>query len=430
VEEIGVYFIDGAVKDYTVRVTDNDGSFTVWARNVDRALQLQAKNGPEGGNAFEFNLRNYEVNLATLDEVNSTDDSTFRVELLTPAQFHFATSLGGIDFRPEMLTATYNNTTGQLNYTVNGVRGAGRYVEQVDAQGNPVLVTYSDGRIEQAQEYQSDVKTMIALLQPVMEQYIVTSRRFAVRMALQGGLKDYARGLSYDAARDVYVPTTDRQMAPMFEAIFEDAPSSNTDDAVLDYLTDWNEILWQVYPDYAPTGAGNLLGAAVGIDQAFIMQMLIPAFEARAWTFDSATGEGTGLDIRGVAHALSINEERIITHAADALSVGGTGGTDYFYMTAGDQTLSGGSGADYYFVGGNAGNDVIRDQDTGGDDELRFTSFKSNQVKAKRDGQDLILEFRNEGGVLCRRVAVAANDNQMSAWRQAAFRFAQQEMAA
>jgi hypothetical protein len=87
------------VVDYTVRITDNDGSFHVWARNLDRALQLQAKTGA----AFEFNLRNYEVNLETLDEVNSTDDSTYRVETLTPAQFHFATSLGGIDFRPEML---------------------------------------------------------------------------------------------------------------------------------------------------------------------------------------------------------------------------------------------------------------------------------------------------------------------------------------
>jgi hypothetical protein len=128
VDEIGVYFINGAVKDYTIRVTDTVGSFYVWARNVDRALQLQAKNGA----AFEFNLRNYEVNLATLDEVNSTDDSTYRVEKLTPAQFHFATSLGGIEFRPEMLTASYNNVTGQLSYTVNGVRGAGRYVAEVE----------------------------------------------------------------------------------------------------------------------------------------------------------------------------------------------------------------------------------------------------------------------------------------------------------
>jgi hypothetical protein len=161
VEEIGVYFISGEVKDYTVRVTDNDGSFYVWARNLDRALQLQAKTGA----AFEFNLRNYEVDFATLDEVNSTDDSTFRVELLTPAQFHFATSLGGIDFRPEMLSATYDNLTGQLAYTVNGVRDAGRYVAQVDASGNPVLVTYSDGTVAQATAYESDVKTMIALLQ-------------------------------------------------------------------------------------------------------------------------------------------------------------------------------------------------------------------------------------------------------------------------
>ena len=169
-------------------------------------------------------------------------------------------------------------------------------------------------------------------------------------------------------------------------------PNSNP---IFDYLTNWNEILWQIYPDYAPTGSGNLLGAAVGIDQAFIMQMLIPAFEAQRWTFDPATGLGTGLDIRGVAHALSVNEERIITHAADALSVGGTSGTDFFYMTAGDQTLTGGNGADFYFVGGNAGNDVIRDQDTGGDDELRFTAADSSNVKAIRDGQDLILEIRN-----------------------------------
>ena len=397
VETIGVYFINGEVKDYTVQVTDNDGSFYVWARNLDRALQLQAKSGA----AFEFNLRNYEVDLATLDEVNSTDDSTYRVELLTSAQFHFATSLGGIDFRPEMLTATYDNITGQLDYTVNGVRGAGRYMAEIDADGNPVIVTYSDGTTAPAMTYESDVKTMIAMLQPVMEQYIVTSRRFAVRMALQGGLSDYARGLSYDAARDVYTPTTDRQLAPMFDAIFEAAPASNADDAVLDYLTDWNEILWQVYPDYAPTGAGNLFGGAVGVDQAFIMQMLIPAFEARGWTYDPATGEGTGLDIRGVAHALSINEERIITHAADVLTVSGTSGTDYFYMTAGDQTLSGGNGADFYFVGADSGNDVIHDQDVGGDDELRFTAVDSGHVKAVRDGEDLILQILDdEGGVL------------------------------
>jgi hypothetical protein len=184
VSQIGVNFINGEAVDYTVRVTDNDGSFYVWARNLDRALQLQAKTGA----AFEFNLRNFEVNLETLDEVNSTDDSTFRVELLTPAQFHFATSLGGIDFRPEMLTATYNNITGQLAYTVNGSRGAGAYVGKVDAQGNPVLVTYSDGTVEQAQEYQSDVKTMISLLQPVQRK---TAEKRALTSQTSLGTRNY-----------------------------------------------------------------------------------------------------------------------------------------------------------------------------------------------------------------------------------------------
>ena len=107
--------------------------------------------------------------------------------------------------------------------------------------------------------------------------------------------------------RDVYVPTTERQLAPVFEAIFESAPTSNTgaggSAAVLDYLTKWNEILAQVYPDYAATGGGNIFGSAVAIDQAFIFQNLLPAFEARGWTYDPATGRGTGLDIRGVAAA-------------------------------------------------------------------------------------------------------------------------------
>ena len=57
-------------------------------------------------------------------------------------------------------------------------------------------------------------------------------------------------------------------------------------------LTKWNEILSQVYPDYAASGDGNIFGAAVAIDQAFIFQNLLPAFEARGWTYDPATGLG------------------------------------------------------------------------------------------------------------------------------------------
>lgn len=284
--------------------------------------------------------------------------------MLTPAQFHFATSLSGIDFRPEMLTAHLDNATGHIDYAV----GPG---------GSANLST-------DPAEYVSGIKTMIDLLQPVMTEYIATSRRYAVRIAMQGGLRGFFDGVEYDVATDSYKPTTNRELAPMFEAIFAGAPASNADDAVFDYLAQWNGILAQVYPDYHPSGEGNLGGSTLAVDQAFIMQMMLPAFET----------VGVDLDIRGVAHALGISEQRIITHATGATIVDGTDGVDYLYMTEGDQTLRGGLGADFYFVGRNSGNDFIYDKDNGDADELRFTDVLSSDVKAIRDGEDLILQIR------------------------------------
>src|SRR5690606_13855456 len=62
VKEIGVRFTDGVAVDYTVEVTDQDGTFHVWARNLDRALELQFKTG----DSREFVLRNYAVDFDTL----------------------------------------------------------------------------------------------------------------------------------------------------------------------------------------------------------------------------------------------------------------------------------------------------------------------------------------------------------------------------
>ena len=121
--------------------------------------------------------------------------------MLTPAQFHFATSLGGIDFRPEMLTAHLDNATGHIAYAV----GPG---------GSANLST-------DPAQYVSGIASMIDMLQPVMEQYVATSRRYAVRLAMQGGLEDFFQGIKYDVATDSYKPTTNRELAPMFEAIFE-----------------------------------------------------------------------------------------------------------------------------------------------------------------------------------------------------------------
>jgi hypothetical protein len=193
----------GLLDGEAVQVTDKDGPFQVWARNLDRALELDWKTG----DSREFQLRNYAVDLAALDEVNSTDDSTYRVEMLTPAQFQFATSLGGVNFQPAMLSATLDDATGHIAYSV----GPGGSANLSDDPAKWV----------------SGIDAMIGLLQPVMEQYIVTSRRLAVRMALQSGLKDFASGIEYAVASDSYRPTTDRELAPMFEAIFAGAPASN-----------------------------------------------------------------------------------------------------------------------------------------------------------------------------------------------------------
>ena len=198
VDKIGVRFTDGIAVDYTVQVTDQDGTFYVWARNLDRALQLEWKTG----DSRDFNLRNYAIDFEFLDEVNSTDDFTYRVEMLTPAQFHLRTSLGGIDFRPEMLTAHLDNATGHIAYAV----GPG---------GSANLST-------DPTQYVSGIASMIDMLQPVMELYVFDlAPLWRCVSPMQGGLEDFFQGIKYDVASDTYKPTTNRELAPLFEAIFK-----------------------------------------------------------------------------------------------------------------------------------------------------------------------------------------------------------------
>ena len=362
VEAIGVKFVDGKVVDYAVEVTDAQGSFYVWARNLDYAAELQHYTGSARG----FNLRNYAIDFATLDEVGSTDDAHVRVELLTPAQFHFATSLGGVDFRPEMLSAGYNTVTGQLSYSVN--------------QSGAISLGTA------AEDYKSGISVMISFIGHIMEEYLVVSRAFAVRMAMQGGLKDFAAGIHYDVALDKYTPTQDRELAPMFEAIFAHAPAGYN--AAQAYLKDWNEILWQIYPDYKPDGSRNQYGATVAVDQPFIMQMMLGAFENVHMDVDLAT----------VMDALGINEELLKTLGPAGTLSEGSAKTDYFYLGAGraaTQTFSGAFGTDFYFVGKNFGQDYIHDFDTGEKDELRFSHLTAADITATRDGMDLILTVKN-----------------------------------
>ncbi|MEL6679311.1 MAG: calcium-binding protein, partial [Pseudomonadota bacterium] len=361
VERIGVNFIDGIAVDYTVKVTDSEGSFFVWARNLDRALEIQFY----GGDAREFDLRSFAVDFDTLDEVNSTDDSTFRVEMMTPGQFHYAVSLYGIDFVPNMLSASID-AGGVIDYSTNA---------------NP-------GYSLSETEFVSGVDAMIELTGFAMQQYIVTSRAFAVKLAVQGGLSDFFREISYDIEADQFGPTSDRELAPMFRAIFEAAPAGA--EAVYDYLTEWSLILQEFYPDYKPSGEGNDFGATVGVDQKFVFQMLLPAFE----------DVGVDTDLAAVLNALKVDETRLRTHEVDAEKLDGTSGIDYIYVTGGDQTYKGGRGSDFYFIGKDFGNDVIEDVDFGKGDEIRFSHLRSSDIEAERDGEDLILTAKDGSGVL------------------------------
>ena len=75
VATIGIDIVNGMVADYTVQVTDQDGSFYVWARNLDRALSLQAKQGT----SLAFNLRNYEVDFVKLQQQVANDNESHRI---------------------------------------------------------------------------------------------------------------------------------------------------------------------------------------------------------------------------------------------------------------------------------------------------------------------------------------------------------------
>ncbi|WP_270934250.1 calcium-binding protein, partial [Falsiroseomonas oryzae] len=368
VDVIAVRITDGITVDYSVEVTDQDGTFHVWARNLDRALELQFKTG----DSREFNLRNYALDFDTLDEIGVSDDSTYRVELLTPGQFHFATSLAGLDFRPEMLTATLDGATGLIDYRI--VEGGSYSLSE--------------------EEYQSVIDPMIEMVGLSMTQYLLAASRLAVRMALQGGLSDFARELTYDVETDKYRPTGEHELAPMFQAIFEGAPPTNDNDAVHDYFAAWALILSQVYPDYSPRDPDYIFDTKLGVDQPFVFQMLLAAYETVP----------VDLDLVAVANAFGIEERKIVEHRPTDTVVRGHEGANFFVLSEGAQTVIGSYDpgaqefrrdvqADIYYVGADSGDDYIYDLDLGDTDQLRLALIDSEEVKAVRDGEDLILFY-------------------------------------
>jgi Ca2+-binding RTX toxin-like protein len=361
-ESVAVYLVDGIVTDYSVYIDDPAGGYHVWARNLDRALQLQEADGFGGG----FALRNFEIDLENLPNADSTDDSSIRTEVLSIDQYRFATTLFGIEFDPTVLSATIS-AENSIEYDVSAAAAAGQSPDTDPGQ--------------------RDIDLAISLFNSVIEVYVPAERGIAVRLAAEGGLAPFFVGIDYNVATDKFVPTGGRELAQMFEAIFAATPSATQEEAV-NYLRDWNDILQILYADYDT----NLQTIDFSV---YLFQNVVAGYE----------NAGLTTDILAVADALGLREEDIRLHETSDTVVEGTSGTDIFYMSEGDQTFRGGDGRDFYVVGRNFGNDIIEDVEaplTGvrAPDTLWFSHVTSEEVSLTKDGLDLIITVDATGETL------------------------------
>ncbi|NJO35060.1 MAG: hypothetical protein HC869_20065, partial [Rhodospirillales bacterium] len=152
----------------------------------------------------------------------------------------------------------------------------------------------------------------------------------AVRLAMQGPLASYFEGITYDVTRDAFLPTTDRQLTPMFEAIFEDAPG--TAQGAENWLKSWEPIIDTVITDYK-RGHTGLINS-----YAFIFTGIVAAYE----------NVGLAIDVKQAAVALGLPENQINIGTGERT---GTSSNDIFYLGAGNDTVKGGAGPDTYVVG-------------------------------------------------------------------------------
>jgi Ca2+-binding RTX toxin-like protein len=194
----------------------------------------------------------------------------------------------------------------------------------------------------------------------------------AVRLAMQGPLAPYFDGVEYDVATDAFKPTTDRQLVPMFEAIFQAAPGDAAGASA--WLASWEPIIDSMLVDYK-RGASHLINS-----YAFIFTNIVAAHE----------NVGLAIDVKSAAIQLGIPGSLVQDGSGLML---GTSENDIFYMDEGDDVAKGGDGPDTYVFGKNFGHDVIDDiEELASDfDQIRFAHLKEDEITAYREGTDLKL---------------------------------------
>lgn len=220
----------------------------------------------------------------------------------------------------------------------------------------------------------------IAAMTPLLDHILTRIDLVTVRLASQGGLSGMFDGVAYDAESDDFRPTTDRQLIPMFEKIFEAANASGDAAAT---LAAWEPLLDVVLTDYVRGEAHQ------STSYSFVFSNIVAAYETI----------GLPVDIETAAMALGIPDERL---ALGSGAVDGTDDHDIFYIDGSDQTLRGGLDHDVYVVGQSAGNSVIDEFEpsgTGHDpDMIRFAQHAPEDLQFERQGIDLVITLPAGGG--------------------------------
>ena len=202
-----------------------------------------------------------------------------------------------------------------------------------------------------------------------------------VRLAMQGPLQSSFDGIAYNPVDNTFVPTTERELIPFFEAIYAGAPADAAGTEA--YLTDWTSLIFAMLPDYHRAGGSHL---EVSVD--FVFSQIIAAYKS----------VGLPIDIKTAADLWYVPQDVIVTGGPGTLERTETLGAEstFYYLNAGDQIAVDGSGRDVYFVGSDFGHDTISDielylQSRQLDDVVRFATYDSTDVTATRDGVDLVI---------------------------------------
>lgn len=203
------------------------------------------------------------------------------------------------------------------------------------------------------------------------------SEQLTLRLAMQGGLKDYFDGVEYSVEDDRFRPTTDFELIPFFKKVFATSP---TDAAGAEaWLDSWKPLIDALLSDYERPGGNN-------INAPFIFTNVVAAYETI----------GLPVSLAVAAESLGISPD-IVDYGSGTRT--GTNDQEIFYMSTGDDVVESKAGSDVFVFGENFGQDVINDYESGADDfdTIRFAHLKPEDIVATRDGKDLVLTVTATG---------------------------------